>query len=341
MSSISLAELAEKLGAQLYGDGNITINGVAGIETAQTGEITFLSSLKYRNLLIDCDASAVIIKESERDCCAHINTLVMPNPYVGFALAAQFFDITPPHAHDISESAYISPLATIGNNVSIGHNAVIEEGVVLGNNVQIGAGCVIGKFVTIGENTRLAANATIYHRVKIGRDCLIHSNSVIGSDGFGYANDSGTWIKIPQVGTVVIGDCVEIGSCTTIDRGTLENTVIADGVIIDNQCQIAHNVRIGENTAVAGGVIMAGSLNIGKNCMIGGASVINGHMDITDGVTITGMAMVMRPISKPGVYSSGIPAQTNRDWRKTAARLLNIEDIYNRLKSLEKKVNKP
>ena len=165
------------------------------------------------------------------------------------------------------------------------------------------------------------------------------SELVIGADGFGYANDRGNWVKIPQLGRVIIGDRVEIGACTTIDRGALDDTVIGNGVIIDNQCQIAHNVVIGDNTAVAGGVIMAGSLKIGRYCMIGGASVINGHMEICDKVTVTGMGMVMRPISEPGVYSSGIPLQPNKAWRKTAALVMNIDEMSKRLKAIERKVN--
>ena len=225
---------------------------------------------------------------------------------------------------------------TLGVNVSVGHHAVIESGAVIGDHVQIGSCCVIGKNTQIGAGTKLWANVTVYHDVVIGQDCLFQSGAVIGADGFGYANSQGRWFKIPQVGRVVIGDRVEIGANTTIDRGALEDTRIEHGVIIDNQCQIAHNVTIGENTAIAGGTVMAGSLNIGEHCVIGGASVINGHIDIVAGTTITGMSMVMRPITESGVYSSGIPAQKNRDWRKTAARVLMIDDIHKRLKALEK-----
>lgn len=208
----------------------------------------------------------------------------------------------------------------------------------LGDNVIIGAGCFVGKFTKIGSGTRLWANVSVYHQIEIGEKCLIQSGTVIGADGFGYANDRGNWIKIPQLGTVRIGDRVEIGACTTIDRGALDDTIIGNGVIIDNQCQIAHNVMIGDNTAVAGGVIMAGSLKIGRYCQIGGASVINGHMEICDKAVVTGMGMVMRPITEPGIYSSGIPLQPNKAWRKTAALVMNIDEINKRLKAVEKKV---
>lgn len=190
----------------------------------------------------------------------------------------------------------------------------------------------------IGDRTQLWANVSIYHNVKIGSDCLIQSSAVIGSDGFGYANDKGQWIKIPQTGGVVIGNRVEIGACTCIDRGALDPTVIEDNVIIDNLCQIAHNVHIGYGTAVAGGVIMAGSLKVGRFCQVGGASVLNGHMEICDGAIMTGMSMIMKPITEKGIYSSGIPAQTNKQWRKTAALTMNIDKINERLKAVEKKL---
>jgi UDP-3-O-[3-hydroxymyristoyl] glucosamine N-acyltransferase len=202
--------------------------------------------------------------------------------------------------------------------------------------VIIGAGCFIGKNSRVGCNTKLWANVTVYHEVVIGADCLIQSGTVIGADGFGYANDAGRWIKIPQLGRVIIGDRVEIGACTTIDRGAIDDTIVADGVILDNQCQVAHNVEIGENTAISGGTLLAGSLKIGKHCLIGGGSVINGHMEITDNVSITGMSMVMRPIDKAGVYSSGIPAQSNREWRRQTARVMKIDDMHKRLAQLEK-----
>lgn len=223
----------------------------------------------------------------------------MKNPYLTYAMMAQIMDTTPAPAIGIAPSASIDPTATLGNNVSIGANAVIEEGVELGEGAIIGAGCFIGKFAKIGAGTRLWANVSVYHQVEIGAHCLVQSGTVIGSDGFGYANERGNWVKIPQLGSVRIGDRVEIGACTTIDRGALDDTVIGSGVIIDNQCQIAHNVIIGDNTAVAGGVIMAGSLKIGRYCQIGGASVINGHMEICDRAVVTGMGMVMRPITEP------------------------------------------
>ena len=338
MPSIRLADLAQQLDAELHGDGDIVITGVASMQSAQTGHITFMVNTKYREHLGLCQASAVVMTQDDLPF-AKSAALVVKNPYLTYARMAQILDTTPQPAQNIAPSAVIDATAKLGNNVSIGANAVIESGVELGDNVIIGAGCFVGKNSRIGAGSRLWANVTIYHEIQIGQNCLIQSGTVVGADGFGYANDRGNWVKIPQIGRVIIGDRVEIGACTTIDRGALDDTVIGNGVIIDNQCQIAHNVVIGDNTAVAGGVIMAGSLKIGRYCMIGGASVINGHMEICDKVTVTGMGMVMRPITEPGVYSSGIPLQPNKVWRKTAALVMNIDDMSKRLKSLERKVN--
>ncbi|HEY3986189.1 UDP-3-O-(3-hydroxymyristoyl)glucosamine N-acyltransferase [Cedecea sp.] len=338
MSSIRLAELAQQLDAELHGDGDIVITGVASMQTAQSGHITFMVNPRYREHLAACQASAVVMTEADLPY-AKSAALVVKNPYLTYARMAQILDTTPQPASDIAPSAVIDPSAKLGAHVSVGANAVIESGVVLGDNVVIGAGCFVGKNTKIGAGSRLWANVSIYHDIEIGAQCLIQSSTVIGSDGFGYANDRGNWVKIPQLGRVIIGDRVEIGACTTIDRGALDDTIIGNGVIIDNQCQIAHNVVIGDNTAVAGGVIMAGSLKIGRYCMIGGASVINGHMEICDKVTVTGMGMVMRPITEPGVYSSGIPLQPNKAWRKTAALVMNIDEMSKRLKTIERKVN--
>ncbi|RKS84746.1 UDP-3-O-[3-hydroxymyristoyl] glucosamine N-acyltransferase [Orbus hercynius] len=339
MYSYKLKELAEKLNAILVGDENLVINSIASMASAKQGQITFLADKKYQDQLQTCKASVVVLTE---ESLSHWNgaALIVANPYLTYAKLAQLLDTTPKPAEGIAPSAVIGADVILGQHVSIGANAVIESGVVLGDNTIIGAGCFIGKNSQIGHNSKLWANVSVYHNIQIGDNCLIQSGAVIGSDGFGYANDRGNWVKIPQLGRVIIGNNVEIGASTTIDRGALDDTIIRDGVVIDNQCQIAHNDYIGEHTAVAGGVIMAGSLKIGKYCLIGGASVINGHMEICDKVTVTGMGMVMRPISEPGVYSSGIPLQENKVWRKTASLVLHIDDMSKRLKSLEKKLLK-
>ena len=335
--SVTLGQLATLLGAELHGDASIEVSRVANLETAGSGEISFLSDSKYQSFLAQTAASAVLVKAADLSVC-QTNALVVKDPYVGFARVAQLLDSTPQPALDIHPTAVIAADVQLGQNVAIGPHAVIESGVVLGDGVAIGPGCFVGKNSRLGKGSRLWANVTIYHNVEIGDACLIQSGTVIGADGFGYANERGEWIKIPQVGKVILGNRVEIGASTTIDRGAIDDTIIADNVIIDNQCQIAHNVEIGYGTAIAGGTVIAGSTKIGKYCIIGGAAVINGHIQVCDQATITGMSMVMRSISEPGIYSSGVPAQSNREWRKMAARVLHIDEMHKRLSQLEKRV---
>ncbi|MDO4429790.1 MAG: UDP-3-O-(3-hydroxymyristoyl)glucosamine N-acyltransferase [Lonepinella koalarum] len=334
-----LDELANHIGGTFRGNADTLVKGIAPLDKAGADHLTFISNVKYRPYLSQSNAAILVVSEADIEFCAeNANIIVVKNPYVAYALLAQYMDTTPKAAEKIAKSAVISESVLLGENVSIGENAVIEEGVIIGDNAVIGAGCFIGKFAKIGANTQLWSNVSIYHRVQIGDHCLIQANTVIGSDGFGYANERGKWIKIPQTGSVIIGNHVEIGACTCIDRGALDDTIIEDNVIIDNLCQIAHNVHIGTGTAVAGGVIMAGSLKVGRYCQIGGASVINGHMEICDQAIITGMGMVMRPITEPGIYSSGIPLQTNKEWRKTAALTMDIDSMNKRLKAVEKKL---
>ncbi|WMY97606.1 MAG: UDP-3-O-(3-hydroxymyristoyl)glucosamine N-acyltransferase [Arsenophonus sp.] len=339
MNTIRLADLAMQLNAKLYGNGDILIKSIAPIHSAKKGQITFLSDKRYRIHLPFCKADAIILKQKDLfNNSKKISVLVVKDPYLAYAKIAQMLDTTPKPSQDIHLSAVIDKSVKIGRNISIGANTVIDSNVYVGNNVIIGAGCFIGKNVSIKEYTKIWANVSIYHNVKIGKNCLIQSGAVIGSDGFGYANEKDQWIKIPQLGSVIIGNNVEIGACTTIDRGSLENTIIGNGVIIDNQCQIAHNVNIGDHTAIAAGVTMAGSLKIGQYCMIGGASVINGHIELCDRTIITGMGMVSRAINKPGIYSSGVPVQPNKVWRKTATLVMNINKIYTILKALKHKI---
>ncbi|MDY6216972.1 UDP-3-O-(3-hydroxymyristoyl)glucosamine N-acyltransferase [Actinobacillus porcinus] len=339
MRSYTLKELAEQVGGAIRGNADVVVSSIAPLDRASTNQLTFISNVKYRPYLSQAQAGVLVVSEADVEFCAeNANLLIVQNPYVAYAILAQYMDTTPKAAADIAPSAVISETASLGENVSIGANAVIEDGAVICDNAVIGAGCFIGKNAKIGRNTQLWANVSIYHEVQIGDDCLIQSGAVIGSDGFGYANERGKWIKIPQTGRVVIGNRVEIGACTCIDRGALDDTVIEDNVIIDNLCQIAHNVHIGTGTAVAGGVIMAGSLKVGRYCQIGGASVINGHMEICDQAIITGMSMIMQPITEKGIYSSGIPAQPNKEWRKTAALTMGIDKMNKRLKALEKKL---
>ena len=339
INTISLKDIAAAIGAELHlaegDDPSILISSIATLAKAGNGQISFLANSKYRSQLENTRAQVVILSSADLSHCK-VSALVMDSPYVGFAKVAQLLDTTPAAAHDISSHATIASDVRLGANVKIGPNAVIESGVLLGDNVQIGAGCFVGQGSNIGANTKLWANVTVYHNVSLGQDCLVHAATVIGADGFGYANDKGKWIKIPQLGRVLIGDRVEIGASSTIDRGALDDTVIHDGVIIDNQCQIAHNVIIGENTAIAGCTVVAGSVTIGRNCTIGGMVAINGHIEICDGAYITGMSMITKAISQPGVYSSGMPAQPNREWRKNMVALKNIDTLNQRVKNLEK-----
>ncbi|CAD83352.1 UDP-3-O-[3-hydroxymyristoyl] glucosamine N-acyltransferase [Candidatus Blochmanniella floridana] len=335
---ISLVDLAQNIGAELHGDKNILITHVSSIKNAQVGHITFLKNSRFREQLKSCAASAVILSQDNLSFC-RVSALVVKNPYLAYVKVAQLLDSSPKLNANIKSQSVIHSNSILGKDVGIGYNVIIESGVIISDNVKIESGCIIGKNVKIGIGTYLWSNVTVYHGVEIGEYCIIQSGSIIGSDGFGYIKNDGVWIKIPQLGKVSIGNNVEIGSCTTIDRGTLDDTCIGDGVIIDNQCQIAHNVAIGSHTAIAGGVIIAGSVVIGKSCMIGGASVINGHIRICDKVTITGMSMVMKSITTSGIYSSGIPVQPNFAWRRTAALVMRIHSIDKRIKDIEQKVN--
>jgi UDP-3-O-[3-hydroxymyristoyl] glucosamine N-acyltransferase len=338
----TLGEIAKKIGAKLVVPSGVeaaqcSINSLATLENASAGQVAFLANNKYQQQLSSTQASAVIIAPSVIDVCK-VSALVMDNPYMGYAILANLLDSTPKVACGIHASAIIADNVSFGENVSVGANAVIESGVQLNDNVSIGAGCFIGQGVTIGEATSLWANVTIYHRVEIGHHCLIQANTVIGSDGFGYAPVKGEykWHKIPQLGSVIIGNHVEIGASTTIDRGALDNTEIRDGAILDNQIQIAHNVIVGENTAMAACSVIAGSSVIGKNCTIAGLVGVNGHITVTDNCTFTGMAMVTKNITQSGVYSSGMPAAPNKEWNKSNARVKRLESLVKRVKELEK-----
>lgn len=335
--SYILADIANKIGATVIGNEQCEITSIATLTSASSGQIAFLANSKYSSQLSTTQASAVIVTQAQADLC-QTNTLVMDNPYMGYALVAQLLDTTPKPANSIHPSAVIADDVELGEGVTIGANAVIETGVSIADGVSIGAGTFIGIATQIGANSTLWSNVSVYHGVVIGEECLVHANTVIGADGFGYANNKGSWVKIPQLGTVIIGDNVEIGASTTIDRGALGNTVINNGVILDNQIQIAHNVEIGENTAIAGCSVIAGSTTIGRNCVIGGMVAVNGHLSIADGTVFTGMTMVTKGITQAGVYSSGIPCQPNREWHKSNARIRKLESFSKRLTQIEKHI---
>ncbi|ABZ77520.1 UDP-3-O-(3-hydroxymyristoyl) glucosamine N-acyltransferase [Shewanella halifaxensis HAW-EB4] len=337
MKSYTLRVLADHLNADVQGDDSVEISTVGTLDGAGLGQISFLANSKYRSQLASTAASAILMTPKDAEGFTG-NAIVLNDPYVGFARIAQFLDTTPKAADSIHPSAQIAASAMLGEGVAIAANAVIGENVILGNNVQIGAGSVVGQDSVIGSNTMLWANVTVYHNVHLGQDCIIHSGAVLGSDGFGYANERGQWIKIPQTGGVRIGDRVEIGANTTVDRGAISHTEIHDGVIIDNQVQIAHNDIIGANTAIAGSTVVAGSVTIGKHCIIGGNCAISGHISITDGVHVTGSTNITSVIREAGVYSSATVAMDNKLWRKNTVRFRQLDTLFQRVKTLENNV---
>lgn len=343
----TLKELADWISSEsglkvtVQGDENFTIRKIATIGAATESDITFLANKKYQKHLESSNAGCVILAPDMANVWSKA-ALVMENPYVGFALVAQKLDTTPQQVKTIAPSAVIGKTATIGRNVAIGPNVVIEDDVIIGDNAQIGAGCFIGQGTILGAGTRLWPNVTLYHNVTIGPNCTIQGNSVIGADGFGYAplhrNGNQNWIKIPQLGGVTIGEGTEIGANTTIDRGAIEDTVIGIGVILDNQIQLGHNVEIGDYTAIAAGTLIAGSTTVGCNVTIGGGVGIAGHLNICDKAYITGRTFIINDIMTPGVYSSGMPATTNKEWRNNAARYRKLTELFNRVRTLEKKI---
>jgi len=340
LRSISLADIAEKIGATLVTSSGakndqLPVSGIATLELANANEVTFLANPSYRKQLATTQAAAVILHHDMQAECP-VSVLVMNNPYVGFARLSQLFNNLPAQAAFIHPSATIAATADIAEDVSIGANVVIGEYVQVGSGTRLGANCVISDHSIIGEQCILHANVVMYHDVVVGNDCILHSGCVIGADGFGFAPDAGQWVKIAQLGGVRIGNQVEIGANTTIDRGALGNTQIGNGVKLDDQIMIAHNVVIGDHCAIAGTSGIAGSTTLGKNCTIAGGVGIVGHIDITDGVHITGMTLVSKSIKEAGVYSSGTAMMPANEWRKSATRFRQLDDMARRLKKLEK-----
>ncbi|OZG70476.1 UDP-3-O-(3-hydroxymyristoyl)glucosamine N-acyltransferase [Hahella sp. CCB-MM4] len=335
MSQWTLAEIADKIGATLKGDGSVVISGLATLQSAGSSEVSFLANQNYAKYLEQTNAAAVILQPELAEQCS-TNVLMMSNPYMGYALASQLFAPVLSTLSGISPSAHIAEDAVIESDCVVGPNAVIESGVRIGKGSTIGAGCYIGRDTILGSAVQLRPNVTIYHGVSIGSRVLIHSGTVIGSDGFGFAPNQGDWVKIEQLGGVIIGDDVEIGAGTTIDRGALDDTVIEQGAKLDNQIQIAHNVRVGAYSVLAACVGVSGSSSIGRHCMIGGGVGIAGHLEITDRVQITGMTLVTHHIKEPGVYSSGTAVEPNKSWRKNVARFRQLDQLARRVRDLEK-----
>ncbi len=341
--SIRLGELVDRFGGQLIGNPDIEVVGIAPLSDANVRHITFLSNSKFRSQAESTQASALILSEKDHALLGEAYQgarLLTANPYVYFAKAAQYFNSlrARPDRLGIHPSAWVSPLAQVADNVSVGPHASIDDECVIGEGVVIGAGVALARGVHLGAGSRLYANVSVYEDCVIGARCVIHSGAVIGADGFGFANEKGKWIKIPQTGRVVIGDDVEIGANTSIDRGALADTVIENGVILDNQIQIGHNCHIGENTAMAGCVGVAGSAKIGKNCSFGGAAMILGHLTIADNVHISSGSMVSRSILEPGQYTGFYPLAKNADWEKTAAIVRNLSSMRDKIRYLEKHI---
>lgn len=335
---MTLGELAAALSARLHGDGETCISGVATLASAGPGTLSFLANRRYRPQLAMTRASAVVLDDEFLAECP-VAALVMSNPYLGFARAATMLNPRPASPAGVHPRAVVDPLARVHPNAWIGPGAVLERGATIGDGVFVGPHCLIGEDVTIGEHCRLVANVTLCRGVRIGKRALIHPGVVIGADGFGIASDDGVWVKVPQLGSVSIGDDVEIGANTTVDRGALDDTVIEDGVKLDNLIQVGHNVRIGAHTAIAACVAIGGSASIGKRCTIGGAASLAGHLEIADDVHLTATSAVPNSITQAGVYSSGMPVQENRAWRRSVIRLRQLDDMARTLKALEARVD--
>lgn len=329
-----LSELAKVTGSRLVGD-DCLIAAIAEISSAGAGDIAFISSAKYGEHLAGTRASALIIKAELLDECP-VPALVTENPRLVYAKVANLLYPPKPVVPGISVNAVVSDSADIAETASIAAGAVIADGVRIAVGAQIGAGCVIEENAEIGVNTRINSNVTVGYRCKIGNDCIIHSGVVLGADGFGFVKEGESYLKIPQIGSVHIGNNVEIGANTTIDRGALENTVIGDGVKLDNQIQIAHGVTIGANTVISSATAIAGSTHIGSGCLIGGLVGIVEHLTITDNVIITGRTMVTRSIMQAGSYSSSTPMDSTENWRKNSARFRHLDELARRVAKLEK-----
>ena len=337
-NDFTLQYLADYVDGQVQGDASILISGLSTLQSATAGELSFLANPAYEKYLEETQADAVIVSPKLAEYASG-NLLIHDNPYLAYARLSHLWDSSKLDLIDgsnVHPSATVHQTAVIGEGVFIGAGAVVAEGVTIGAACVIGENSTIGRDSSIGNGTRLYAGVHVYHGVAVGSNCILHSGVVIGSDGFGFAPNQGQWEKIAQLGGVVIEDDVEIGANSAIDRGALDNTVIEKGVKLDNQIQIAHNVRVGQNTAMAACCAVAGSTTIGKNCVIGGASGIAGHLTIADNVHITAMTMVIKSLNEPGVYSSGTGVQPNSQWKKSIARLRQLDKMAGRLKALEK-----
>lgn len=332
----SLQYLASYLSAELIGDVDAHISGLADLNSAGEHDISFLSDSKYVKHLESSVAAAVVLRANDVEFFAG-NKLVVSDPYRAYAALSKLFATRKPF-EGIHPTAVVSDSAKIAENVSIGPNCVVGDGVSIGQGTELSAGVFVGDGASLGANCLLHPNVVVYHQCVLGDRVLIHANTSIGSDGFGFAPASGKWEKIHQIGRVVIGNDVEIGANTAIDRGALEDTVIHSDVIIDNQVHIAHNCVVGSGTALAGCVGIAGSAKIGENCLVGGAVAIGGHLEIADGTMFNGGTIVPKGVKEKGVYASSGPMQEAGEWRKNSARYRQLDSLYRRIVKLEKTI---
>ena len=324
--ALTLREIVAQLGGEAVGEVPQPLTGVATLDSAGPTQIAFLANPKYRARLATTRAGAVILGPGDREA-GRMPRIVSDNPYAYYARTVALFH--PPRAAKpgVHPTAQVAPDARVGSGAEIGPFAVIEPGATVGEGASIGAHCFVGEGARIGAGTRLLPRVTVYEGCQLGARCIVHSGVVIGADGFGMARDAGRWIKIPQVGSVRIGDDVEVGANTTIDRGALDDTVVGDGVKLDNQIQVGHNVVIGPHTVIAGCTGISGSVTIGRDCMIGGAVGIVGHISICDGVTVSGFTFVTKSITEPGTYTSGLPAMPHAEWLRNAAHLRHLDEV--------------
>ncbi|PRC92156.1 UDP-3-O-(3-hydroxymyristoyl)glucosamine N-acyltransferase [Solimicrobium silvestre] len=343
MSGLHLSELIDRLGGQLICDTDLVVDSIAPLEHAHANSITFLSNPKLRNQAGNTLAAAIIIKAADAEFLRSQfkgALILVDNPYAYFAKTAQLFAELKrqPLVPGIHPSASVDPTARIAASAAIGPLVCIEENAVIGEHVQIDAGCFIGHGAQIGAHSHFHANVTWHHECRIGQRAIIYSGAVIGGEGFGFANEAGRWLKIPQTGGVAIGDDVEIGANTCIDRGALTDTIIEDGVKLDNQIQIGHNCHIGAHTAMAGCVGVAGSAKIGSHCTFGGAAMVLGHLTIADNVHISSGSMVSRSILEAGQYTGFYPLAKNADWEKSAAIVRNLDSLRDKVRAMEKTI---
>jgi UDP-3-O-[3-hydroxymyristoyl] glucosamine N-acyltransferase len=335
--ALALSDIAVRYGCEVLGDPDATVNCVATLSGAAEGSISFLANPAYRAQLADTRATAVILTPDDAEQCA-TNCLTTANPYAVYALVAQELYPEPPGQAGVHPAAVIGEACELGDGCRIAAGAVLGNRVKVGANTTIGPNCAIEDDVSIGRDCRLMGNASLYREVVLGDRCRLHSGVVIGADGFGMAPGDSGWIKVPQVGTVVIGNDVEIGANSCVDRGAIDDTRIGNDVKIDNLVQIGHNVVIGDHTAMAGMSGVAGSTTIGQRCLIGGAATIGGHIEVANDVSVMGRGNVSRSITQKGVYSSVIPVEEAGKWRKIVARLKRIDSMASKLHDLEKAV---